>query len=315
MVINEFIVVLLLDLLALFLTIFALFISIKVIKNWDYNSTNPAQYRLEKQVYLAGILILFILILKTINLPFFLYFLDKISPLIAGAMCAAGVINANDFGSPLLYTKIVAAVALGVWLVLHNVDLNNKLTPYTKEKFYLFTAIAFVLLVEMVLETLYFANVDVNEVVKCCSLLYGDGLGATNSGYNFTLILFSIAITVVNIVFLINKNSKAIIIIAPIFFITMLILITNEISPYVYELPTHKCPYCLLQREYNFIGYVIYAFLALSLFFQMSASILNIWLKINLDRLYFWAILATIIIISILVYYPIGYYIRNGVWL
>ena len=28
---------------------------------------------------------------------------------------------------------------------------------------------------------------------------------------------------------------------------------------YFYELPTHHCPFCLLQKEYGFVGYVLYA--------------------------------------------------------
>jgi hypothetical protein len=28
---------------------------------------------------------------------------------------------------------------------------------------------------------------------------------------------------------------------------------------YIYELPTHHCPFCLLHREYGFVGYLLYA--------------------------------------------------------
>jgi hypothetical protein len=30
------------------------------------------------------------------------------------------------------------------------------------------------------------------------------------------------------------------------------------ISPYFYELPTHRCPFCILQKEYHYIGYSLY---------------------------------------------------------
>jgi len=33
----------------------------------------------------------------------------------------------------------------------------------------------------------------------------------------------------------------------------------SYISPYIYELPTHHCPFCILQREYSYIGYFFYA--------------------------------------------------------
>jgi hypothetical protein len=34
--------------------------------------------------------------------------------------------------------------------------------------------------------------------------------------------------------------------------------ILSFISLYVYELPTHHCPFCLLQREYGYVGYPLY---------------------------------------------------------
>jgi hypothetical protein len=37
----------------------------------------------------------------------------------------------------------------------------------------------------------------------------------------------------------------------------------SYISPYLYEMPTHHCPFCILHQEYGFIGYPLYlAFLA-----------------------------------------------------
>jgi hypothetical protein len=30
------------------------------------------------------------------------------------------------------------------------------------------------------------------------------------------------------------------------------------ISLYYYELPTHHCPFCILQKEYGYVGYLLY---------------------------------------------------------
>ena len=40
--------------------------------------------------------------------------------------------------------------------------------------------------------------------------------------------------------------------------ILILVLIFSFISLYIYELPTHACPFCLLQKEYHYIGYPLY---------------------------------------------------------
>jgi hypothetical protein len=41
-------------------------------------------------------------------------------------------------------------------------------------------------------------------------------------------------------------------------FLTSIMAILSFISVYFYELPTHHCPFCLLQKEYGYIGYPLY---------------------------------------------------------
>jgi hypothetical protein len=36
------------------------------------------------------------------------------------------------------------------------------------------------------------------------------------------------------------------------------VALISFISLYFYELPTHHCPFCILQREYGHIGYILY---------------------------------------------------------
>ena len=44
-------------------------------------------------------------------------------------------------------------------------------------------------------------------------------------------------------------------------FVVSLLSILSFISLYFYELPTHHCPFCILQREYGYVGYPLYIFL------------------------------------------------------
>jgi len=41
-------------------------------------------------------------------------------------------------------------------------------------------------------------------------------------------------------------------------FIFSFVAVISFISLYFYELPTHHCPFCLLQQEYHYIGYFLY---------------------------------------------------------
>ena len=43
------------------------------------------------------------------------------------------------------------------------------------------------------------------------------------------------------------------------FFLISCVSFLSFISLYFYELPTHRCPFCVLQKEYGYIGYLLYA--------------------------------------------------------
>jgi hypothetical protein len=47
------------------------------------------------------------------------------------------------------------------------------------------------------------------------------------------------------------------------------------ISPAIYELPTHHCPFCVLQKEYSYIGYLFYSTLLGGAVTGMGAGILK----------------------------------------
>ncbi len=44
-------------------------------------------------------------------------------------------------------------------------------------------------------------------------------------------------------------------------FLTFIVAVASLISficLYFYELPTHHCPFCILQKEYGYVGYALY---------------------------------------------------------
>jgi hypothetical protein len=42
-------------------------------------------------------------------------------------------------------------------------------------------------------------------------------------------------------------------------FIVAAASLVSFICLYFYELPSHHCPFCILQKEYGYIGYLLYA--------------------------------------------------------
>jgi hypothetical protein len=41
-------------------------------------------------------------------------------------------------------------------------------------------------------------------------------------------------------------------------FLLSAVALVSIISMYVYELPSHRCPFCLLHGEYGYVGYLLY---------------------------------------------------------
>jgi hypothetical protein len=57
-------------------------------------------------------------------------------------------------------------------------------------------------------------------------------------------------------------------------FFVSLASILSFIAPYVYELPTHHCPFCLLQSEYGYVGYPLYVALLVGAVSGMGVGLL-----------------------------------------
>lgn len=315
----EVIAILILDTIFLLFGFFALFISIPIALKWDINSTSAFQYTLEKKAILVATIIKYIFVLK---LPLFLFFIfsaDKISGVITGAMCAAGVVNSVSFGLSLFVFKILNLYVFGFWLFLHVEDMKDEKLRFTKLKFSLFIVAFVLLLAELIYEISFFTSLDVDKIVSCCGTLFS---AATTSSISF---IFEISNpTIVSAfyitfgVFLVSyfiKNEKLFLLTNIIFFIVSVLSLILFFGTYIYELPTHHCPFCFLQKDYYYVGYVLYITLYVGTFMGISGSIITL-LKPQFSKNYYKTSLIFNVIYTLIVSaYPIVYYIKNGVWL
>jgi hypothetical protein len=311
--------ILIIDMIFLIFALLAFVNSFKIVKKWDINSTTPLQYELEKKSYLIATIVKYIFYLK---LPLFIYFihtLDKLSVILPGAMCAAGVTNATIYGVPLFIIKIFNLYFFGFWLVINRIDVSRKNYPFTKEKFLFFIFIFPILFIETLLEILHFGNINPQVIVSCCGTLFSSSKTSPVSIFikiptfwilsvfygNFLLIVFSYILKRALFVSLLNM------LFIPVAIISLIVFF----STYVYELPQHHCPFCLLQKDYYYIGYFMYTFLYLGTFFAMAGYIA---LKLNYENSWKWLKLSVIldgVYVLLVSFYPLAYYFKNGVWL
>jgi len=307
----EILTILILDTLFVFFASISFILSIKISLKWDLNSTSQAQYKLERESFLASTIIKYIFMLKIPLFLFFIFTLNKLAIVIPGAMCGAGVVNATVYGNYLLVLKVLNLYIFASWLTLHLNDIKQENQPYTKLKFTLFIFVFFLLMSEIYIEWLMFNAIDINKIVDCCGTLYSSGANSYIS--EFFKIDTSVLLTIFYGTFsfiiasYLLKNRYTFSILNLVFMLISIITLIIFFGIYIYELPTHHCPFCLLQKDYYYIGYFLYTFLYLGTFYGIS-SLFN---QQNMKKSLFFNTLYMVIVSC----YPIFYYLKNGVFL
>ena len=306
------------EIVALILAIILLYITIKSLIKWDFNATTKEQYNLEKSIYLGSIISNFLIYVKLILLIYLVYTLDAIAIFIPGAMCGAGVVSANSYGMVLLGVKFLTIGLLIIWAMLERYDLEAKYYPIFKQRNYLLLVIIFLIFLESYLDFAYFFNIDINAPVSCCSTLYGtlEGHNPLPFGLNIKsmlLIFYLLFIALTILLFL--EIELLIFIIAPLFVLISYYSVVYFFGTYIYELPTHKCPFCMMQKEYYYIGYLVWGTLFFGTVFAITWAVGKLFLKVDYKRLKnisIWLLIAFVLLNSS---YVLIYYIKNGVLL
>ncbi len=291
--------------------------TIQILKNWDFNATTTKQYLLEKRAFLIITIILFTLTLKIFLLPYFAYTIDKLSLLIPGAMCGAGVIAANSYGNPLLLLKIITLFCIGIWLIINHHDQSAIDYPYFKTKFRFYLFIFTLMTVEYILDLAYFSHISTSNVVQCCSAIFGIS-GNNPIPFNLTttmLLAIFYLLYLLTILLSIQKNALMLSIVSLLFLYIGYESVVHFFGTYIYQLPTHKCPFCMLQKEYYYIGYLLWTALFLGVFFGIGNAVLKFLIHHETQKLYRLTILFNTIFVILCSSYVLVYYIKNGVWL
>ncbi len=299
------------------ISLIAFIASIVIVKEWNFNSTSPKQYKLEKRSFLIMTIIVLTLWIKIALLAYFVYTIDSISVLIPGAMCAAGVISANQYGNPLLFLKIALLFLTGIWLILNSLDQKAEDYPYFKTKLWFYIAVFLLLSAEFYLDFAYFSHISTDDTVQCCSAIFGLS-GDNHIPLNLnvlTLLAIFYILYILTVLLSIQRYPFTLFVISLLFLYFAYQSVVHFFGTYIYELPSHKCPFCMLQKEYGFVGYFLWGTLFLGVFFGISNFILKILISYEDKRLYRFTIIFNTIFVILCTLYVLIYYIRNGVWL
>ncbi len=263
---------------------YAAFTGVRIIRCWDMKSGTPLQLSLERKTYLVSVIFAYVSAFQLLSLFMFIFTADHIHNLFVGAMCAAGSLNANGYGYPTLVLKGLNFFLCGVWLVVNYTDNRAVDYPLIRFKYKGLIIIAGLLFAEAFLQFRYFTGLKVDIITSCCGALFSEDtkniagqMAALPSRPTRILFFLTLAMTLrVGIHFLVTgRGSRLFAGLATGSLILSVASIVSFISVYFYELPTHHCPFCLLQKDYHYIGYALYLSLLPAGIFGASVGVLQ----------------------------------------
>jgi len=315
---NQVIVYLLSEAILLLLLAVALAVTVGILRHWDFGSFSERQFRLERRAYLVMTILGFVFVVKFFLVLYFVFAIDRLALLVPGAMCAAGVVSANDYGMVLLFVKLLILFFLIVWMALNRYDLEAGHYPVLRAKFWLFAGIFLLVAAESWLDVAYFSHIDLRAPVSCCSALFGQLEGANPLPFGLDipkLLLLYYLLYGVTVASMLLHQKMIVLLSTVLFMLVSYYAVVYFFGTYVYELPTHKCPFCMMQREYYYVGYLIWGSLFIGGFQALVWAIMGLWLGEERAEQRRRALGLLSLFVLLCSAYVVIYYLRNGVLL
>ena len=241
--------------------------AVRVLRRWDMASGAESQLEMERRTYLVSTLLVVVLLSELASLILFVFNADHMATLFVGAMCAVGTLNVNEFGFPTLYLKIAVFFAAGAWLVLNHVDSRGFDYPLVRVKYGALLVLAPLMMAAAGVQLAYFLGLHADVIVSCCSTLFSgatqvtsDKLAALPPQVSLTALAVALALVAVTGWWVLKNAQGAIVyaLLSMAAFAVAMEAVISAISVYVYELPHHHCPFCILKGEYGHVGYALY---------------------------------------------------------
>jgi hypothetical protein len=249
------------------MVLYAGFHAVQILSRWDLGSGSELQLMLERKTYLVSTLLAYVFAFEILSFFLYIFTAERLHVFFVGAMCAAGSLYVNPFGYPTLIVKLVNCMLAGIWLIFNYVDNRGYDYPLIRKKYSFFLFLLPWILLETVLQANYFLRLHPNIITSCCGTLFSTGDSVLPSEAAFspgmstkTVFYVTILLTAGTGLFYFVKGRGGYLLSAMSALALGVCAVSffSFISSYIYELPTHHCPFCLLQKEYGYVGYPLY---------------------------------------------------------
>ncbi|MBN1958017.1 MAG: hypothetical protein JXQ81_01660 [Desulfuromonadales bacterium] len=254
--------------------------SLKLIVYWDANSSSERQLLLERKTWLISTLLNYTLTVQIFSLLLFVFTADDIHRLFIGAMCATGSLNANLVGWLVLLVKGVLLFMASFWVVFNQLDQRTEDAPLTRLKYIGLLLMTPLFALDLYLQWRYFSGLQPEVITSCCGSLFsaeGEGVAGDLAGMPIgqaMTLFFSVAGFYLLVLLACLRTRR--VIFRPLLFVASVLMffislgaVVAFISLYIYQMPSHHCPFDMLQANYGYIGYPMYIGLYCAALFGM----------------------------------------------
>ena len=272
--------------IVLVMMLYAGAVGFRILRKWDFDSSSELQLRLERETYLASTLARYSLGFLIVSALLFLFTADDIHELFVGAMCATGSLNANPVGWGVLAVKLLVLFLAPIWIAFDHLDRQAGVYPIIRAKYLGLLFLTPLVALDLVLLIRYFTCLDPEIITSCCGALFSE------SGSSLASEVASLPVRPMLIVFYLGValfvatgltclvslsgflryllTGLSLVILA-----VSLASIVSFLSLYIYELPTHHCPFDMLQKHHSFIGYPMYLTLFAAVYFGSLPGLMH----------------------------------------
>ena len=292
-------------------TVGAAWFGLQIIRKWDLSSGSELQLGLEKKTYLISTVMAYAFGFQIISLFLFIHTADSLCTMFTGAMCAAGTLAVNSFGYPVFVLKIVNFLFAGLWLIMNFTDNRAEDYPLIRKKYLLLLLIMPFVLAEAAVQAVYFFSLEADVITSCCGSLFStEGKGVVQDALSLpvgpirTLFFISAAFVMAagTRLYLTGKGAYLFSAASLVMFVVSALSLMLFISLYIYEIPTHHCPFCILKKEYHFIGYPLYGALLTGAVGGIGTGMLQPFRKIRSLALIVPAIQKRLTLVAVILY-------------
>jgi hypothetical protein len=261
----------------------AAWFALAVLRRWDLGSGGEGQLALERRTYLVSTLLGYAFGFQLVCLFLLVHTADALAGELVGAMCAAGTFNANRWGYPAFGLSVLTFILAGLWLVLNAVDNRAEDYPLVRVKYGFLLLLAPLVAGAAATQGAFLLSLRPDVITSCCGTLFSEGKGTLASGLAALQVapmrvafFGSLGATLAAGAWFLKRRRGAVAFAAlsGVSFAVGAASLVSFIGVYVYELPTHRCPFCLLQAEYGWVGYPLYATLLGGAVCGMGAGVL-----------------------------------------